>query len=57
MMHVLLWFVIVAAYFLSIVLICKCLNLVNRRHTKSTSPMNERPWTDRAVPGTTELPE
>jgi hypothetical protein len=56
MTHIILWLVIVAGYFLLIVLICKCMILGDRKYKKVTPPMNRARRADRVVPGVTELP-
>jgi hypothetical protein len=57
MSHIVLWLVIVVAYFCLVVLICKCMNLGDRKYKKVTPAMNRRRWTGRAAPETAELPE
>jgi hypothetical protein len=48
MTHILLWFAVGTAYLLSMALICRCMNLGDRKHVKVVpSQINGRRWTDR----------
>ncbi len=46
MTRVLFWVVIVAAYFLFVVFICKCISFARRKYMRSIGPVDERQWAD-----------
>ena len=56
MSSIALWLVVAATYFCLLVLICKCMNLGDRKYEKVTLSTNRHRWTRRAVPEKTELP-
>ena len=57
MMRVLFWLVIVAAYFLLMVLICKCVSLARRNYERFTQQSDRRGWADGAIAEANEAPE
>jgi hypothetical protein len=57
MIRVLFWLVIVAAYFLLILLICKCVSLARRNYERFTRPSDARGWADGAIAEANEAPE
>ena len=56
-MRVLFWLVIVVAYVLLIVLICKCVSLARKNYARFTQPSDRRGWADGAIAEANELPE
>ena len=57
MMRVLFWLVIVGAYFLLIVLICKCVSFARRNYEKLARPGGRPGWTDVTGAEAAELSE
>jgi hypothetical protein len=57
MMSVIFWLVIVAAYFLLMVLICKCVSVARRNYERLTQQSDRPGWADEVVAEASELPE
>jgi hypothetical protein len=57
MMRVLFWLVIAAAYFVVIVLICKCISVARRKYERFARPTDGSEWADGATIGVAELPD
>ncbi len=57
MTRVLFWLVIVAAYFLFIIFICKCISFARKKYVRSIRPAGGRQWANRAIQEPADLPE
>jgi len=57
MTRVLFWVLIVAAYFLLMVFICKCISFARRKYMRSIRLADERQWADGEIQAPAGLSE